>query len=47
MATITLQQQAEVATKDDLRELEHRPVIKLGVMTAAAIGIVATLVSVL
>lgn len=39
--------EAEVATKYDLRELEYRLVIKLGVMTAAAIGIVATLVSVL
>ena len=35
-------QEAEVATKFDLRELEYRLVIKLGVMTAAAIGIVAT-----
>ena len=39
--------EANVATKYDLRELEYRLVIKLGVMMAAAVGAVATLVTVL
>lgn len=34
---------AEVATKNDLREMEYRLAIKLGTLIAAAIGIVAAL----
>jgi hypothetical protein len=39
--------EAEVATKSDLRELEYRLVIKLGVMIVVAVGAVATLVKLL
>lgn len=38
---------AEVATKHDLKELEYRLTIKLGMLIAAAIGIVATIVKVI
>jgi len=39
--------EAEVATKNDLRELEYRLVIKLGTMIVVAVGVVATLVKLL
>lgn len=39
--------EAEVATKNDLRELEYRLVIKLGAMIVVAIGAIATLVKLL
>jgi len=39
--------EADVATQYDLRELEYRLVIKLGAMSLAAVGAVATLVKVL
>ena len=35
--------QAEIATKSDLRELEHRLTIKVGSMLVVAIGILAAL----
>lgn len=38
---------AEVATKNDLQEMEYRLTIKLGTLIAAAIGIVAALVKLL
>ncbi len=37
------QGEAELATKQDLRELEYRLIIKLGGMMVVAVGIVATL----
>lgn len=40
-------QEAEIATKADLRELEYRLIIKLGTMIVVAIGVVATLVKLL
>lgn len=40
-------QEAELATKADLRELEYRLIIKLGGMMMAAIAVVATLVKLL
>lgn len=40
-------QVAEVSTKRDLTELEYRLTIKLGVLMAASVGIVATLVKLL
>ena len=36
-----------LATKQDLRELEYRLIIRLGVMLVVAISIVATLVKIL
>jgi hypothetical protein len=36
--------QNELATKIDLRDLEYRLIIKIGLMLAASIGIIAALV---
>lgn len=37
-------QQSELATKSDLRELEYRIIIKLGGMLTVVIGVIVTLV---
>lgn len=39
--------QSELATKRDLKDLEYRLIIKLGMLMALAIGITATLVKLL
>lgn len=39
--------QEQLATKQDLRELEYRLTLRLGSMMVVAIGIVATLVKIL
>lgn len=39
--------QSELATKADLRDLEHRLTIKIGLMLAASIGLIAALVKLL
>ena len=44
---VIVESQNSLATKDDLRDLEQRLIIKLGAMIAFAIGIVAVLVKLL
>ena len=36
--------EAEVATKVDLRDLEHRLIVKLGALLVVSVGLVATVV---